>query len=202
MKDLLINSIMNNIIRYCNYDEIKLKEIKYGLTSIYLNITKLVVIFSLSYLLGYIKTLLLLMAFYSILRLTAFGVHAKKSLHCWIASTLIFILLPIICEKIIINLKIKIYISILCLTLICIYAPADTEKRPLIHKKKRYIYKTVSIIISIIYIFLIITIKNNTLNNSIEFGLLLSTFAILPITYKLFGVKYNNYKNYKKGELK
>lgn len=199
MKDLLINSVMNNITRYCNYDDIKLKEIKYGLTSLYLNLTKLVVIFSLSYLLGYIKTLLLLMSFYSILRLTAFGVHAKKSSHCWVASTIIFIILPIVCEKITMSIYIKIAITLICLPLICIYAPADTEKRPLIHKKKRCIYKIASIIISILYIFLIFYVKDTILNNTIIFGLILATFAILPITYKLFGVKYNNYKNYKKG---
>ena len=28
MKDLLLNSLMRNITRYCNYDEIKLKELE------------------------------------------------------------------------------------------------------------------------------------------------------------------------------
>ena len=93
MKDLLINSIMRNITNYYDYNETKLKEIRYGLASLYLHLTKIIVIFSISYLLGNLKTLLILMGLYSILRLSAFGVHAKKSLHCWIASLIIFLLL-------------------------------------------------------------------------------------------------------------
>ena len=61
MKDLLINSVMNNIKRYYNYDEEKLKVIKYGLASLYLHITKMFVIFLVSYILGTLKTLLILM---------------------------------------------------------------------------------------------------------------------------------------------
>ena len=30
-------------------------------------------------------------------------------------------------------------------------------------------------------------------------SIILETIQILPITYKLYGVRYNNYKNYKKG---
>lgn len=199
MKDLLINSIMRNITNYYDYNETKLKEIRYGLASLYLHLTKIIVIFSISYLLGNLKTLLILMGLYSILRLSAFGVHAKKSLHCWIASLIIFLLLPIICEKYIINKTIKIVTSIINTILLMIYAPADTEKRPLINKKRRKIYKIVSIMTGIIYTILIITTKNNVLNNCIYFGLCLGVIVILPITYKLFGVNYNNYKNYEKG---
>ena len=201
MKDLLINSTMNNIKRYYNYDEVRLKEIRYGLASLYLHLTKTIVIFSLSYLLGYLRTLLILMATYSVLRLTAFGVHAKKSSHCWIASSITFLLLPILCESLNINLKFKIFISVFCIIFLSIYAPADTEKRPLINKKKRIIFKIVTIISSITYLILIVIIKDYILNNCILSGLILGTVAVLPITYKLFGVKYNNYKNYKKGGL-
>lgn len=199
MKDLLINSMMNKITRYSNYDDTKLKEIKYGLSSLYLNITKLIVIFGLSYFFGNLRTLLILMGLYSILRLSAFGVHAKKSIHCWIASLFTFTLVPIICEKILINFYLRLMISISCIILLAIYAPADTEKRPLINKKRRTIYKITTFITSLIYVALITQIKDNILNNCIVFSLLLATFVVLPITYKLFGVKYNNYKNYKKG---
>lgn len=198
MKDLLINSIMNNIKKYNNYDESKLKIIRFGLASLYLQITKLFVIFTISYFLGTIETLLKLMAFYTLLRLVAFGVHAKRSIDCWIASLSTFLLLPYLCEIISIGLNIKIIACSICILLISIYAPADTEKRPLIHKKKRIIYKVISIIISILYLIIILKIDNSIISNCIMFGLCLSTFTILPITYKLFGVRYNNYKYYKK----
>lgn len=200
MKDLLINSIMNNIVRYYDYDESKLKIIRYGLASLYLFITKVIVTFTLAYFLGLFTTLLKLMAFYSIIRLTAFGVHAKKSIHCWIASLSMFLVIPYLCEILVINIYLKSSIAVICILLLAIYAPADTEKRPLIHKKKRIMYKVLTIITSLTFTTLLFFIKDNVLNNCVLFGLVLGAFVVLPITYKIFGVSYNNYKNYKKKE--
>ena len=200
MKDLLINSIMNNIKKEKKYDESKLSIIRYGLSSLYLHITKLVVILTLAYILGIIVSLLKLLLFYSILRLTAFGLHAKKSSHCWITSITVFLLIPYLCENITINKYIMISLLFICYILIAIYAPADTEKRPLIHKKKRIIFKIITLITTTVYIVMLFFIKDNILRNIVFFSIILQTTFILPITYKIFGVKYGNYKSYKMNE--
>lgn len=200
MKDLLINSIMNNIGRYYDYDKEKIAVIRYGLSSLYLNITKTVVIFLISYLLGYLNTLLLLMALYSLLRLTVFGVHAKKSWHCWVGSLIIFIGLPYLCRLLIIDNKVRLALCSVSVVLLGFFAPADTEKRPLISKKRRHIYKYASVVSGSLYTVLVFFVDNNTLANCLLFSLLLAVFVCLPLTYKLFGVSYNNYLNYKKGE--
>lgn len=191
---------MNNITRYYDYDESKLKIIRYGLGSLYLFITKVIVTFALAYFLGLFYTLLKLMAFYTLIRLTAFGVHAKRSIDCWIASLTMFLVIPYLCEIMVIDLYLKLSIAIICVVLLSIYAPADTEKRPLIHKKKRVIYKVITIITSLTLTVSLFFIKDNILNNCVLFGIVLGTFVVLPITYKIFGVKYNNYKNYRKKE--
>ncbi len=196
MKDLLIDSIMNNIKKYNQYDESKLKLIRYGLASLYLHLTKLIVIFALSYILGITLSLLKFIIFYSILRLSAFGLHAKKSIDCWITSLTIFLGIPYLCETLLINSHLKIIIVVICYMLLAIYAPADTEKRPLINKRKRIIYKIITLITTSVYILLLFIIKNNILENCLVFAIALQTVFVLPITYKLFGVNYNNYKKY------
>ena len=138
MKDLLINSAMSNIEKNLNYDKEKLAEIRYGLASLYLTITKTIVIFTLSYLMGNLKSLLILMTLYSIIRLTGYGVHAKKSWQCWVSSLLIFLTIPYLCKILILNYKVKITCGIICVILLSFYAPADTEKRPLINKEELY----------------------------------------------------------------
>lgn len=200
MKDLLINSTMNNIRKYYNYDDESLAEIRYGLASLYLTISKTIVIFGISYFIGNIKSLLILMVFYSILRLFGFGVHAKKSWHCWIASLLTFLLIPYLCDILIISYKIKFTISLMCVFLLGLYAPADTEKRPLINKKRRIAYKIISVILGLGYIVLFSITKDNLISNCIFFATILETIVVLPITYKLFGLKYNNYKNFNKNK--
>ena len=199
MKELVVNSIMNNITKYYDYDNTKISEIKYGIESLYLTITKTIIIFIISFILNITKELMLLFVFYSLIRLTGFGVHAKKSWHCWITSLITFVLIPLLIKYVVINEQV-IIISYTIFTLLLLeYAPADTEKRPLINKKKRIIYKVLTILLVISYfIYSLIQKDNITIINTLYFSTLLETLLVLPYTYKLFGVKYNNYKNYKR----
>lgn len=197
MKKLIINKCMELVTTY-NKDlsQRDIDKIKYGLEGLYLTITKLIFIIIISIILGIWKETLLLIIIFNGIRLTAFGVHAKRSIDCFISSTLFFILFPIICIKLTIPLIVKIILFIPLTVLIGIFAPADTEKRPLINKKKRKIYKMLSIMISIIYMTIAIVIKDNTLSNCFIFAIVIQIIIMLPITYKLFGVSYNNYKTY------
>lgn len=197
MKKLIINKCMELVTTY-NKDlsQRDIDKIKYGLEGLYLTITKLIFIIIVSIILGIWKETLLLILIFNGIRLTAFGVHAKRSIDCLISSTLFFILFPILCIKLTIPLIVKIILFIPLTVLIGIFAPADTEKRPLINKKKRKIYKILSIIISIIYMTIAIVIKDNTLSNCFIFAIIIQIIIMLPITYKIFGVSYNNYKNY------
>ena len=197
MKKLIINKCMELVTTY-NKDlsQRDIDKIKYGLEGLYLTITKLIFIIIVSIILGIWKETLLLIIIFNGIRLTAFGVHAKRSIDCLISSTLFFILFPILCIKLTIPLIVKVILFIPLTVLIGIFAPADTEKRPLINKKKRKIYKILSIIISIIYMTIAIVIKNNILSNCFIFAIVIQIIIMLPITYKIFGVSYNNYKTY------
>lgn len=197
MKKLIINKCMELVTTY-NKDlsQRDIDKIKYGLEGLYLTITKLIFIIIVSIILGIWKETLLLILIFNGIRLTAFGVHAKRSIDCLISSTLFFILFPIICIKLTIPLIVKVILFIPLTVLIGIFAPADTEKRPLINKKKRKIYKMLSIMISIIYMTIAIVIKDNTLSNCFIFAIIIQIIIMLPITYKIFGVSYNNYKTY------
>lgn len=199
MKELVVNGIMNNITKYYDYNNTKISEIKYGIESLYLTITKTIIIFIISFILNITKELMLLFVFYSLIRLTGFGVHAKKSWHCWVTSLITFILIPLLIKYVTLN-KEFIIISYTIFTLLLLeYAPADTEKRPLINKKRRIIYKVLTILLVISYLIYSLIQKDNiTIINTLYFSILLETLLVLPCTYKLFGVKYNNYKNYKK----
>lgn len=197
MKKLIINKCMELVTTY-NKDlsQRDIDKIKYGLEGLYLTITKLIFIIIVSIILGIWKETLLLIIIFNGIRLTGFGVHAKRSIDCLISSTLFFIFFPIICIKLTIPLIVKVILFIPLTVLIGIFAPADTEKRPLINKKKRKIYKMLSIIISIIYMTIAIVIKDNTLSNCFIFAIVIQIIIMLPITYKIFGVSYNNYKTY------
>ena len=183
--------------KYPDYSEEKLEEIEYGLEALYITITKTVVIAIISLILGVLKEVLLILVFYNILRTTAFGLHAKTSLQCYIMSFIFFVGAAIICKYVNIGFYVKVCLSIICFIHIIIFAPADTYKRPLINKRKRNIYKLFSILISLIYVILIIYFNSSMISNFILFGLIDATLMIHPLMYRMFQLPYNNYKAYK-----
>ena len=182
--------------KYPYYTEEKLEEIEYGLDAIYLNIPKTLIIFGLAIILGIFKDMILLLTFYGILRTFAFGMHASKSWHCLVISTVMFIGGGLICKYVNISSYVKIIISIISLLCIIKYAPADTHKRPLINAKRRKIYKIVSSIIALIYVVLIIIFVNKDISMYLTMGILEAVLMIHPITYKVFQMPYANYKHY------
>lgn len=197
MKKKFIEKSMGNIKRKNpEFNEEKLEEIEYGLEALYLTLSKMIVIFAIALVLGVLKEVILLLIFYNILRTTAFGMHAKKSSHCYIISTLFFIGGGLICKYVDINLYIKLILGFISFICILKYAPADTYKRPLLNAKKRKIYKIITIINSLIFLLLIVIFRNYDISNYLFVGLLDATLMIHPLIYRMFHLPYNNYKNY------
>ena len=197
MKEVFLNNSINFITKYNpNYTEDDIEKIKYGLEGLYLTLTKLIIILLLSAILNITKEIILVLLFLNIIRYPAFGVHADKSSICLITSIIFILGLPYILINIKINIYTKIIISILCFINYLLFAPADTIKRPLTNKKKRKYRKIASCILASIYIVLIFTLKSNTLINTILAALIIEAIMINPLTYKLLGMPYRNYKNY------
>lgn len=199
MKEFILENCMNIIKQNKNYDDIKLKEIKYGLEGLYLMITKLVIITIIAIILNIIKEYIIFTIIYTIMRIPSFGIHAKKSWICLLTSTIAFIGFPLMAINIKLNIITKITIGIILIIGICLFSPADTKKRPIINKKRRMTYKILSTIIAITYITLSIIIKNNFISNAFFYATILQNILISPITYKIFKTPYNNYKTYKNG---
>lgn len=198
MKDLFVNKSMNLLISKYNYDSDTKDRVIYGLELIYITVTKLTVILLVSLIFGLIKETLIFSLFITGLRTFAYGLHAKKSWHCYISSLFSFIFMPYVFINISIGLISKIIISILCLISMIIYAPADTHKRPIINKKQRFKLKIIATSICAIYIIIIFVSKNVWLNNLIILSMITESFVINPFIYKIFDLPYNNYKTYLK----
>lgn len=182
--------------QYPDYSNDKLDEIMYGIEGIYLTITKCIVIFTIAIILGIIKEMLLLLLTYNFIRLFAFGMHANKSWICLVFSSSIFILGTYLCKYVSINDYLLYLLYLVVLIIVIIYAPADTVKRPLIKKKKRNIFKLLSVLVVTLYFILSLVIDNNLIKNCLIIGLIIECILINPLTYKIFNMPYNNYKKY------
>lgn len=196
MKKFVLDKCMNIIKKNMQYSDTKLEEIRYGLEGIYLTITKVVIISILCIILGIFKEFLIFLIIYSIMRAPSFGIHASKTWICLLTSTLSFVGFPLLSIYTSINTTTKIIIGTISIIGICLFSPADTIKRPIINKKRRKIYKVLSTTIAITYIILSTIINNNFISNCFIYSTILQNILISPLTYKLFKMPYNNYKEY------
>ena len=196
MKSKFLNSSMKLITNNGQYTQDEIEIMTYGLETLYLTFTKLIVIFSIAYLLGIFKEMIILLISYNVIRSQAFGIHASKSIYCLISSLVMLIGGTIICKHFIFSSHLLISLSIIGNICLLLYAPADTHKRPLINAKKRKKFKLISFSLGIIYTILIIFFRNYSIVNYLLVGMLEAVIMILPITYKIFKLPYNNYKNY------
>ncbi len=197
MKKRFLKKVENDIKnQYPNYSSDKIEEIMYGIEGIYLTITKSIIIFLCALILGIFKELLYLLIAFNCIRLFAFGMHANKSWICLIFSSSVFLTGAFLCKYITISKEVLYVLYLLLLIIMIKYAPSDTVKRPLIKKKKRTMYKVLSIIITVTYFIITLFIQNNLIINSMVMGLIIECILIIPITYKAFKMPYKNYVNY------
>jgi len=196
IKQKFLNRSMSLINKYTTYSEDDIEKLKYGLEGLYLTITKTVIILLISLILNIFKETLLVIVIFNIIRYFGFGFHAEKSYQCLIFSTFNFVVIPLIYLSINLSDLALVIICSLCIISFLLYAPADTVKRPLPNKKKRLIRKSLTVLVSIVYISLIFIFNNHYLTSLLISALTIQAIVINPLTYKLFGQPYRNYKNY------
>lgn len=187
MRDKVVDSLMVSIKNNNNFDNVKLEEIRYGFLGLYTLITKTTVIILLSLILGFFKQFIIFFFFYTLLRSVGFGAHAKTNMQCWLFSTLLLIGLPYLITKINFSTNTIFIVWVICFINFLIFAPADTEKRPMISKKRKLIFKIIILLLSLLYLGLLI--KFNSLSNLILSSMILEGILVNPVGYKLMGQK-------------
>lgn len=191
------DSMMIFLKKYKTYERKEELLVHYGLETIYIFITKMILITIFSLLIGLTKEMYIFIFFYGLLRLYASGMHLSSSIACTIFSTIILIGLPLLCLYTDIPFEYRFLINGIAISIFALYSPADTVKKPLIKEKHRIKNKFKSVIVCFIYLGLTLIIKDYFILNCITYALILQSFLISPISYKLFNQPYNNYLNYK-----
>ena len=198
MKEKFLNYSINEILKKKELSEEEIEEYRYNLEGFYLTISKLLIMIPLSIIFNVFFEMILFIIIFNFIREPAHGLHASKIYICLITSSITFIGIPYISKIIELNLYTRIIISVIGFILIVVFAPADTEKAPIIRKEKRLKLKIKSTIIALIMITLSFIINNNMIINLLLFSIVLESILINPLTYKIFHSKYNNYIDYLK----
>ena len=197
MRDYIVGGSLNLIKKdNPNYSDEKLEILEYGLTGLYIFISKSIVIFTIAYFLGILKELFIFMIIYNLIRSVSFGMHATSSTACLIGSAVSFLSATYLCKYFTLPIGFKVIFGIISIIYVYLHSPSDTEKKPIISPKRRLVYKSLSTLIAFIMVICSIVLDNVFISNSFIIALLIQCFMISPFAYKITGQKYDNYKDY------
>lgn len=197
MRSKITNNILDLLSKNGVFKNDDDKEIiKYGIETFYIIVTKILLLSLITYFLGIVKEFLVFFLTYGIIRSFSFGAHASKSWICNVISIIIFIFVPLLCKHIVMSKILILFIEIVLSVFFILYSPADTSNRPIISKKRRLIYKIVTLCTLFIYVVLGYFIDSNFISNCLFLSIVVQCVMILPITYWILRQPYANYKNY------
>ena len=182
-------------------DDERAEIINYGLHLIIGELPKTFIILGLSYFLGVFKLTLLTVILLLPYRAVSGGFHLKTHIGCIVGTTLIYsgvakISNYIIFSNQILKCIIAVSVWIFGMIMVHLYAPADTENHPLVKKEVRKQLKSRAVIVSIIYCLLAIFAKPMWFVNILMLMETYVVISILPVSYKIFRRRYNNYEEF------
>lgn len=195
----MINKICNfltNRIRkeMPEIDDEKAEVINYGLQNIIGEIPKTFLVLIIAYFLGIWKETLITFVLLLPYKSASGGLHLKTHIGCIIATTIFYCGIPVLSKVIILDGIVK-YIAIAMvwifgMTMIKLYAPADTENVPILAKKDRRRQQIIAYITFTIGLLIAGIINYNIISNIIIFGYFLQTLMITKLAYRLTNNRY------------
>ncbi|PSM58877.1 accessory gene regulator ArgB-like protein [Clostridium diolis] len=179
-------------------DNVNYKKMKYGLEVIIINLSKTSFILLIAFLLGILQKTLTIMLSFAFIRRYAFGIHAKNSISCTILTSIYFFTGAYIPNFIHADNYMILLMFSTTILLLYLYAPADTDARPLTGRKLRKSLKKKALLSGSILMTLTFFINDFSLKFFISYGALCEALTIIPIIYKLFNRRYKNYEYYQR----
>lgn len=171
-------------------------KMKLGIEMLVINLTKSFIVYGVAIAFHILLQTLILHAAYFAIRRVAFGLHANSSTICTIISVLAFVGTPILCQYIWFNNYLVIGLGVILTLLLYRYAPADTDKYPLLGVERRNKMRKEAVITCIIIMIIALICPSPMIKSLLVCGVLIQVVAILPVSYKLLKRSFNNYEKY------
>ena len=170
--------------------------ILYGLQLLVGEAPKMILLFGISFILGF--GLEMVFAYFAIMpyRAVSGGFHLHTHLGCIIGSA-IFYYGDVLISKFLVLGSVEKYILVALslifgILMVSMYAPADTENVPIISKKERKTKKILSYITLILTLVVALIIPNQVYSNILIIGSIIQSMTITRIAYKLTNNKYGH----------
>lgn len=181
----LVLKLLNQIGSCQDLTEVDYYKCKLGLEIFFINVTKLFVIYVVSFLCGLtFETFILHCAFMSV-RFFAYGAHATSNFVCTILSLLFCVGFPYILQFVLFPKLVLVVLTLLNFFLLNKYAPGKTEKNYLGNEQHQQKLRRNALLANGV-IFIALLIPNLLVNNLMVLGSFMGGLFVVPITNKLF----------------
>ena len=191
-------TLTGKLNRYSGKEGLELKKMAYGMEVMLINISKLVIIYLLSWALGLLVQSLIVHVAYVLIKRYSFGLHALNSTVCTVVSCCLFVFIPWLLYGVEVgNLAVA---GVFAVIIFCLwrYAPADTEARPLVGAKIRARNKKKAVIFGVVLMTAALLVPSDSIKFLILLGAAYQAVSILPLTYKILKRSERNYEAYER----
>lgn len=178
-----------------NITEEEIEVALYGMEVIYSLVTKTLLFFIISIAFGWQMEFLIVTLLLATIRASSFGFHADKEINCYIVSFGTIFGTIYIARNYSFHILFTAIVCLVSVLITILYAPADTEKRPLLNARVRTILKLCSTITALFFS-LIAIINVGFVSTATVCILFVNALNISPILYKIFKRRYRNYEYY------
>lgn len=196
MIENICEKITNSLREKIEMSEERAEIINFGLLVIIGEVPKIILIMLIAWFLGIIELTVVTFIALSIYRTQGGGFHLDGHISCFVFSLLVFCGTSIIAKSIVTSNMMLIYllyglIFVLDMVVINKYAPADTERIPIISSKKRRWQKIKSYIaVILIYIYAVLISKDQVISNICVLTTMIQSLNMTPIAYKIAKCEY------------
>ena len=145
-------------------------KLKLGLEMLFINLTKMLLVYSVAYMLNLLSAVIIFHLSYYLIRKSSYGAHAKTSAFCSFISVVYFIGIPYIATVIIIPNAIILAIYLINGIILFIFAPSLTKKSGKMSEKRRRKLRNQSLLMCLYLMLFTLFISNITMKNLLTFG--------------------------------
>lgn len=196
MIENLCRKITNSLRKKMPMPDERAEVINFGLLVLIGEVPKIILIFAFAWYFKILKLTLLTFIAISMYRTQSGGFHLESHIGCLLFSLLIFCGTGFLAKAIVTTnmyLLYALYTLIFVLNFIVIskYAPADTDKVPIINMEKRKKKKLMSYLaVFIIYIFALFISSSQIISNVCILSTLIQSLGMTPVAYKISKCEY------------
>lgn len=193
MVDKICDTLLDKIMKSdSSIDEEKAEVIYYGLQNLVGELPKIFIVFALAAVLKIFNLVVIGTVVLIIYRGLAGGVHLKTHISCLLTSTILMIGSTYLAKALIYENILLIYsiLFVFNFFISLLYAPADTENKPIMKESQRIKQKVASCIMVVtIYAVSTFIIKNKVITNLFMYMITIESIMITPLAYKVFDNK-------------